>query len=179
MKANELSREFNREFRLPDEVDPFSISAQLDEKTRILSLICQLNEMRHTERQDISSTLGSSSNFSFNSSAASLASASTLNTTILAQSSAKIGQVKENKSATTVDYEIYLGNELKDGQITFEVASYNTLIVKISKNDWDKNGDINLELKRHIKLPSNANPQHIEQGIDNRTGTLVIKVPLK
>ena len=179
-KTNELSREFNREFRLPDEVDPYSIQAQLDEKTRMLSLICQLNEIRQTDKQsEVSSSLSSSANFAFNSSASSLVSASTLNTAISAQSTAKIGQVKENKTPTTIDYEIYLGNDLKDGQINFEIANYNTLIVKIAKSDWDKSGDLNLELKRHLKLPANANPQHIEQGIDNRTGTLVIKVPLK
>lgn len=159
--AEEMSREFTRDFTLPTNVDQFSIKAQLDEATRQLTLIGQI--VQEAEKQS-ATIVNSSSSSEFNSSF---------------RASAKLGSMKENHSAKSFDYEIYLGNELKDGQTTIEITGYNTLIVRVVKNDWDTNGDFSFELKRQIKLPAGANPQNIEHGIDSRSASLLIKVPVK
>ena len=151
-----MSREFTRDFSLPANVDQYSIKAQLDEATRLLTLIGRVGEVENTEKETVSSTLSSA--FS---------------------SSAKTGSIRENRTANTIDYEIYLGNELKDGHVNIEISGYNNLVIRVIKSDWDKNGDFSLELKRQIKLPVGANPQNIEHGIDSRTSTLFLKVPLK
>ena len=150
----EFSREFTRDFTLPSNVDPYSIKAQLDEATRQLSLIGQLTyEPKSTASSITSSTV---------------------------DRNAKIGSIREIQSGNrSIDYEIYLGNEFKDGKSTIELSGYNALTIRVVKSDWDKYGDVNLELKRQIKLPPNANAQNIEQGIDSYLAILIVKVPLK
>ncbi|CAF0920467.1 unnamed protein product [Brachionus calyciflorus] len=161
--SEELSREFKREFTLPNDVDQYSIKAQLDEATRQLLLIGQVVQVEQEKQQHQHHT--------FTSASSEFSSSSVL--------TAKIGSIKENRTAKSLDYEIYLGNDLKEGQTTIEITGYNTLIVRVVKNDWDKNGDFSYELKRQIKLPTGANPQNIEHGIDRRAASLLIKVPIK
>jgi HSP20 family molecular chaperone IbpA len=155
-RSEELDRQFNRNFTLPDNVDQMSIKAQLDEATRMLSLIGKVKLDNDANRQQTSSS--SSSSFG---------------------SSAKCGQIKENKSNSSVEYELYVGDELKDGKASVDVSGYSSLNVRVAKNSWDTFGDYSLELKRQIKLPSNANTQNIEHGLDSRSATLRIKVPLR
>ena len=155
--SDELSREFKREFKLPDECNPDSIKAELDEKTRQLKLV-GLVELPHQNPSAADHKLNSSS----------MASTQSVN----------IGTVREIKSTNTLEYEIYLGNELKDGQIIFEVPNINTLHIKVIKNDEDAHGDLSLELRREIKLPAGARLNNIDHGVDTRTKTLLIKVPL-
>lgn len=152
----EVSREFKRDFTLPSNVDQYSIAAQLDEETRQLLLIGKI--VVEQEKQAFSST--TSSEFA-------------------SSSFAKIGSLKENNNSKFYEYEIFLGNDLKEGQTNIEVTGYNTLLVRVIKNDWDRNGDFSYELKRQIKLPSGANPQNFEHGIDKRTATLLVKVPVR
>jgi hypothetical protein len=132
-------------------VDPLSIKAQLDEATRQLSLIGQVNGQQQQ--------LAQSSQIDKN---------------------AKIGSIREVTSdPKAIDYEVFLGNEFKDGKSTIELNGYNTLTIRVTKSDWDKYGDVSLELKRQIKLPANANAQNIEHGIDSFSAILIVKVPLK
>ncbi|RMZ94950.1 Hsp30, partial [Brachionus plicatilis] len=155
--VEELSREFKRDFTLPANVDQYSIAAQLDEETRQLLLIGKI--VPEPEKQSHTSTTSTeyaSSTFS----------------------AVKIGSIKENHTGKSYEYEIFLGSDLKEGQTTIEITGYNTLIVRVIKNDWDRNGDFSYELKRQIKLPAGANPQNIEHGIDKRTATLLVKVPV-
>jgi hypothetical protein len=152
-RSEELDRQFSRDFTLPDNVDQMSIKAQLDEATRMLSLIGKVK--LDNDRQTSSST---SASFG---------------------SSAKIGQIRENKSSTSVEYELFVGDELKDGKASVDISGYSSLNVRVAKNNWDTFGDYSLELKRQIKLPSNANTQNIEHGLDSRSATLRIKVPLR
>nr|ADR79326.1 Hsp30 [Brachionus ibericus] len=158
--AEEFSREFKRDFTLPANVDQYSIAAQLDEERQQLMLIGKVvHEPENVQKQTYNSTTSAeyaSSSFS-----------------------AKIGSIKENNTGKSFDYEIFLGNDLKDGQTTIEITGYNVLVVRVIKNDWDRNGDFSYELKRQIKLPAGANPQNIEHGIDKRTATLLVKVPAK
>lgn len=156
----ELSREFTRDFTLPNNVDQYTIKAQLDEHTRQLTLIGKVKEA--VTQTTTSTTVSSSSASSFSD-----------------WGSAKLGTVRESRNARTQDYEIYLGNDLKDGQVSIEISGYNALVIRVTKNDWDRNGDFSLELKRTIKLPFGVNPQNIEHGIDSRAGSLFVKVPLK
>ena len=93
-------------------------------------------------------------------------------------STSKIGSMVETRQTNGVEYEIYLGNELRDGQSSLEMVGYNTLIARVIKSDWDKHGDFSLECKRQIKLPYGANPQNSEHGI-LPSGNLIIKVPYK
>ncbi len=150
----EFTREFTRDFTLPLNVDPYSIKAQLDEATRQLSLIGQVNEQAKLTQ--------------------SMANAS------LVDKNAKVGSIREVQAdPKVIDYEVFLGNEFKDGKSTIELNGYNTLTIRIVKNDRDAYGDVNLELKRQIKLPANANAQNIEHGIDSFSAILIVKVPLK
>jgi len=93
-------------------------------------------------------------------------------------STTKIGTLVETRQTNGIEYEIYLGNELRDGQASLEMVGYNTLIARVIKSDWDKHGDFSLECKRQIKLPYGANPQNSEHGI-LPSGNLIIKVPYK
>ena len=163
--SEELSREFTRDFTLPKNVDQYSIKAQLEESTRLLTLIGQIIDFSADSEKDNASVYSTSSSES----------ATSTNTL----SKQKLGSVKENKSSSGSEYEIYLGNELKEGQVSLEIVGYNTLIVRVVKSDWDKFGDFSFELKRQIKLANNADPQHTEHGIDVRNGVLIIKVPFK
>jgi HSP20 family molecular chaperone IbpA len=151
----EYSREFTRDFTLPLNVDPFSIKAQLDEATRQLSLIGQVTN----EQAKLTQSMANAS---------------------LVDKNAKIGSIREVQAdPKVIDYEVFLGNELKDGKSTIELSSYNTLTIRVVKSDRDAYGDVNLELKRQIKLPVNANAQNIEHGIDSFSAILIVKVPLK
>lgn len=155
----EFSREFTRDFTLPTNVDPNSIKAQLDDVTRQLSLICAIkNDYESGNSLTESNSYGSSS-----------------------AATKPIGSIKETAGSRSIDYEIFLGSDLKDGRSSIELTSYNTLTVKVSKSTSDSHGDSNLELKRQIKLPSNANAQNIEHHIKSSHphGYLVVKVPLK
>lgn len=166
----ELSREFTRDFTLPNNVDQYSIKAQLDEATRLLSLIGHV-------KQAVGASSSSSSNGDYLSTTNSVSMSAHSESWLT--SSTKIGSVHEARSARSIDYEIYLGQELKDASVNIEIAAYNTLVIRVSKSDWDKYGDFGFELKRQIKLPPGSNSQNIEHGIDPRTACLFVKVPLK
>lgn len=93
-------------------------------------------------------------------------------------STSKIGSMVETRQTNGVEYEIYLGSELRDGQVNLEMVGYNTLIARVIKSDWDKHGDFSVECKRQIKLPYGTNPQNAEHGI-LPSGNLLIKIPYK
>lgn len=165
---DQLSREFKREFKLPKEVDESTIKAELDEKTRQLKLVGQVHARQEADNiQQTSFTSMSSSKFNQDSMQS-----------FASQASQSIGNVKEVKSTNLLEYEIYLGNELKDGEVIFEVPNKTTLNIRVTKVGSDANGDINLELKREIRLPMGAKLNNIDHGVDGRTKTLIIKVPL-
>ena len=149
--SDELSREFSREFCLPNDVEPSSIKAHLDEKTRELKLTgLVIKESKQNGYAAYAS-----------------------------ESSTLIGSLKEKKNVSSIDFEIYLGEQLKDGQIIFEVPNLVTLNVRVIKTETDNFGSINLELKREIKLPHGAKLNNINHNIDSSTATLHIQVPLK
>lgn len=156
---------------MPNNVDQYSIKAQLDEATRLLSLI------GHVKQAVGGAASSSSSNGDYLSTTNSL-SLSAHSESWVTQST-KIGTVHEARGPRSIDYEVYLGQELKDASVGIEISAYNTLVIRVSKSDWDKYGDFAYELKRQIKLPPGTNPQNIEQGIDPRTACLFVKVPLK
>jgi HSP20 family molecular chaperone IbpA len=145
--VDEVNKEFTRDFSIPADVDQFSIKAQLDESTRILSLIGQMKGIEKENTTPVSSS---------------------------SHENLKIGSIKENPSSSNLEYEIYLGNELKEGQISVEAAK-GVINISVSKKNWDQFGDFSLELNRQIKL---ANPlvQRIEHGVDYRAGNLIIKI---
>jgi len=149
--AANYSREFTRDFTLPAEVDQFSIKAQLDEVTRKLSLIGQVIDAPVSQ-----TSLGSSSS-----------------------SSCKLGSIKEKSTSSGIDYEIFVGFDLKDGSVNIEAPTDSALVVRVTKKDSDKYGDATLELKRTIKLAADANINAIEQGLNPRTAICHIKVPRK
>ena len=165
---DEVSKEFTRDFTLPTNVDQYSIKAQLEETTRQLTLIGQIIDYTSLEKDEKD-----------NVSVYSSSSSSGTETVSSISNNNKFGSIKEIKTSTGIDYEIYLGNELKDGQVTLEIIGYSTLIIRVIKSDWDKFGDFSLELKRQIKLPINVDPQHTEHGVDVKNGNLIIKVPFK
>lgn len=151
--SDEFSREFSREFRLPNDVEANSIKAHLDEKTRELKLTGLV--VKQVKQSAASSTSHASSSLQ------------------------RIGTVQEKKSASSIDFDVYLGEQLKDGQIIFEVPNLVTLNVRVIKTDSDSFGSANLELKREIKLPHGAKLNNINHNIDSSTATLHIQVPLK
>lgn len=167
----ELSREFTRDFTLPHNVDQYSIKAQLDEATRLLTLSGQVKQS--------GSNGGSGGDY--------LATTSGLTSSSYSSSdwinqSTKVGSVHETRgssSSNTIDYEVYLGPELREAHINIDITGYNTLSIRASKSDWDKHGDFGYELKRQIKLPPGANPQNIEHGVDSKRACLFVKVPLR
>jgi len=176
----EICREFTRDFCLPKNVDQYSIKAQLEETTRVLTLVGQV--------EDSASRRTSASNSVCNSAVSSHANIRSLmdDSTVSEQSIAstvaptfKIGSIKETKTSECIDYEIYLGDELKEGQVQLEMAGLTTLVIKVSSNDWDSNGDSSLILKRQIKLPHGVDSQHTQHGIDSSSANLLVKVPLK
>ena len=158
--ADELSREFKRDFTLPSNVDQFSIKAQLDEATRQLQLIGQVAKPEET---GVEAKL-----------------AQVRLDTRTATSGAKLGTTKETRIGNTfVEYEIYIGHELAEGKVSLEVSGYSNLLVKVALNEVDSFGDASLELKRNLKLPYGADSHNIEHGIDRNTATLFIKVPIQ
>lgn len=165
---DEVKSDFKREFKLPKDCDETTIKAELDEKTRILRLTGQLAELSEKNAASIQQ----SSYSSFNSEKFNAESHQSFNM------SQNIGDVREVKSTNLLEYEVYLGNELKDGEVIFEVPNKSTLNIRICKNRSDANGDMNLELKREIRLPMGAKLNNIDNGVDSRTKTLIIKVPL-
>ena len=95
------------------------------------------------------------------------------------QTNVKPGTTKETRIGNSlVEYEIYIGKELAEGKVSLEVSGYSNLIVKVVRSEVDKFGDINLELKRHLKLPYGADSHNIEHGIDSESGTLFVKIPI-
>jgi len=167
--SEEINREFKREFKLPKDVDENTIKAELDENTRLLRLVGQVTERHQTDTSSIQqASYSSMSSGKFNADYESYNGASELS----------IGNVKEIKSTNLLEYEVYLGNELKDAQVIFEVPNKTTLNIKCTKNGSDANGSLNLELRREIKLPNGARLNNIDHGVDSRTKTLLIKVPL-
>jgi HSP20 family molecular chaperone IbpA len=153
--GDELSRDFKRDFTLPSNVDPYSIKAQLDEATRVLSLIGQLVPLKSTSAQN--------------------------SAPISSQESAnlKVGSIRENRASDHIEYEIYLGNELQNGQPNIELNGYNNLVIRVNSKNWDTHGDYDFQLTRQIKLPTNADAHQISHGIDIRRSLLLIKLPLK
>lgn len=168
----ELSREFTRDFTLPSNVDQYSIKAQLDEATRLLTLIGRV-------KQAVSNGAASNSGGDYLSTMNSLSLSSSSGSSDWVTQSTKIGSVHEARGHRTIDYEVYLGQELKDGSVNIEISGYNTLAIRVSKSDWDKYGDFAFELKRQIKLPPGTDSHNIEHGIDPRTACLFVKVPIK
>jgi HSP20 family molecular chaperone IbpA len=151
--GDELKREFKRDFTLPANVDPYSIKAQLDEATRVLSLIGQLVPLKSTTKSTESSLIDSTN--------------------------LKVGSIKENRASNHIEYEIYLGSELQNGIPNIEINGYNNLIVRVISKGWDTFGDYDFQLTRQIKLPTNADAHQISHGIDTRRSLLLIKLPLK
>jgi HSP20 family molecular chaperone IbpA len=148
-----LTKEFKREFKLPHDVDSNSIKAHLNEQTRELKLTGRILK----ESDKLNPHSNGSSNVLL------------LNT--------KIGEIKEKLSSNSIDFEIYLGEQLNDGQIIFEVPNLVTLNVRCIKTEQDGFGSFNLELKREIKLPNGAKLNNISHSIDN--GILFIQVPFQ
>jgi hypothetical protein len=142
---------------LPYDVDPFSIKAQLDEATRLLALVGIVKSNETTQDKAYTTRLASYPQLS---------------------SDTKLGTTKENLNKAFVEYEIFLGNDLRDGQIKLEITS-NLMNVNVSKKNWDKHGDFYLDLKRQIKLHENSDLSNIEYGVDMRTSCLLIKVPIR
>ena len=142
---------------MPNNVDQFSIKAQLDEATRQLQLIGHLVKPEAptanvTEKKTTESSW---------------------------QVDVKPGTTKETRVGNSlVEYEIYLGKELTAGKVSLEVSSYNNLVVKVVRNEVDKFGDISMELKRHLKLPYGADSHNIEHGVDTESSTLFVKIPI-
>lgn len=190
--ADDICREFTRDFSLPKNVDQYSIKAQLEETTRILTLIGQVEGPSRTTSA-ATSAVGSVAGSAVSSSAnmrslmddsivSEHSTASTLNepsSSAFTNIHKKLGSIKEMRTNEFIDYEIYLGEELKDGQVHLEMVGYNTLVVKVVSSDWDTSGDYNLELKRQIKLPIGVDSQHTQHGVDPVSALLLIKVPFK
>jgi hypothetical protein len=153
-QSEEFSREFTRNFTIPSDVDQLTIRAQLDESTRLLTLIGQLKKEEKKE---------SNGNYSAYDD----------------DIPRKIGSINETRNGKAITYEVYLGDALKDGEAFVEVSGQNSLLIRVIKNDWDKYGDFGFELKRQIKLPNEAVVQEIDHGLNQRNSTLVVKVPLK
>jgi HSP20 family molecular chaperone IbpA len=149
-KSGGRSGEFKREFTLPHNVDHKTLKATLEEQ--MLTLVAKLKSGNE---------------------------ASSVSTNTSSGPKPKVGQIKENKTDSAVLYELYLGDEFKEGEVVLELTSHNNLNIKVSKNGWDAFGDFGVELKRQMKLPSNASAKDIEQSFDSRNATLRIKVPLK
>lgn len=191
---DDIGREFTRDFTLPKNVDQYSIKAQLEETTRILTLVGQVEDNASRRGTAANSLAGSAvtsqtnirsmMNDSIVSEAASdLSTAySTCSTATINGSTGeltRIGSIKETKLPEHIDYEIYLGEELKDGQVNLEMVGTSTLVVRVTSSDWDRSGDYNLELKRQIKTHANADLQHTQHGVDAASKILLIKVPFK
>ncbi len=153
---DELCREFTRDFTLPNDVDvkDGAIRAQLDQSTRLLTLFCNLKGLEKEVVNQVSSA------------------------PYAPQENVKIGTTRENHNSSNLEFEIYLGNELKDGVVRVE-STLNTLSVSVCKKSWDKYGDFSVELNRQIKLPSKLNLQRIEHGVDFRTANLHVKIPFQ
>lgn len=154
-QSEEFSREFTRNFTIPSDVDQLTIRAQLDESTRLLTLIGQLKKQE--EKKESNGTYSAYDD----------------------DMPRKIGSVIETRNGNGITYEVYLGEELKDGEAFVELSGQNSLLIRVIKNDWDKHGDFGFELKRQIKLPNEAVVQEINHGLNKRNSTLVVKVPLK
>lgn len=201
---DEICREFTRDFCLPKNVDQYSIKAQLEETTRVLTLIGQVEPGSSRTTSTATSLAGSvptsalsshanmrslmeDSIISEHSNANTINAASTSSvdgisygaTQVKNPPNHKLGSIKESRSTECIDYEIYLGDELKNGQVNLEMVGFNTLVVKVVSSDWDTSGDYNLELKRQIKLPAGADSQHTQHGLDPVSALLLIKVPFK
>ena len=146
-EPDEISREFRRDFTLPNDVEQGSIRAQLDEATRQLSLIGNVRKVERKEHVELRAT------------------SDELDLSSMSLRTQKVGSIKESRTSGHVEYEIYLGGELKDGQINIDISGHNQLNIRAIKSDWDKNGDFSVELKRQIKLPPGANPDDLEHGI--------------
>lgn len=179
---DEICREFTRDFLLPKNVDQYSIKAQLEETTRVLTLIGQVEPSSSRATSAMNSTVNSAASSHANMRNLmedSLVSEHSTGTTLASAGLRKLGSIKETRTTECIDYEIYLGEELKDGQVNLEMVGFNTLIVKVVSSDWDSSGDYNLELKRQIKLPTNVDSQHTQHGVDPISTLLLIKVPFK
>lgn len=192
----DIIREFTRDFTLPKNVDQYSIKAQLEETTRILTLVGQVEDSASRRTTAANSLAGSAVNSLSNmrslmddsviSNSDSVAATSTVSTASIATAVGslgcqhqKLGSIKETMTGECMDYEIYLGDELKDGQVNLEMSGFNTLVIKVVSSDWDRSGDYNLELKRQIKLPSSVDSQQTQHGIDPVSKYLLVKVPFK
>jgi hypothetical protein len=157
--GDELHRELKKEFNLPKDVDPNSIKAHLDEKNRELRLTGIVTSNFAQTNRYSEATDSFSEHYSVN--------------------KQKIGSIRETKGSNSIDFEVYLGDQLKDGQIIFEVPNLVTLNVRVIKTETDEQGSFVLELKRELKLPMGAKLNNINHGIDNSTNYLLIQVPLK
>ena len=93
---DELSREFTRDFTLPNNVDQYSIRAQLDEATRQLSLIGMVKSAASSESSR------KMSNYNLTSEITSATTTSAADDSLLAK--AKLGSIKETKTSTFVEY---------------------------------------------------------------------------
>jgi len=151
-EAKDFSREFTRDFTLPQDVDPFSIKAQLDEKTRDLTLTSQLVDMPIVQKL-INSRLDSS-----------------------------CGMISKKNIATGFEYELFVGPELRDGEVSLEITKNKDatlLSISISKTTTDNYGDSKLEMKRTIKVDNDVDIKNIEKEMNSKTATLQVKIPQK
>jgi hypothetical protein len=90
-----------------------------------------------------------------------------------------IGTIKDitrTNNATHYELLVYLGDDLKDGQIKLDVSAY-LLNLQVNKKIWDKYGDTNLEIKRQIKIPTNLQVQLAEHELDAKIASLIIRIP--
>ncbi len=103
---------------MPKNVDQYSIKAQLEETTRLLTLVGQVEDSASRRSTAANSLTSSHANMR------SLMDASFVSETQSATlPTGKLGSIKETRSSECMDYEIYLGNELKDGQVTLDMVN--------------------------------------------------------
>ena len=88
-----------------------------------------------------------------------------------------VGYIKQTNGANRIDFEIYLGDELCDGETYFEIPNSGTILIRVVKKKFDDYGSCEHEMKREIKIPKGLNLNEINHGIDSSLRTLFIQIP--
>ena len=88
-----------------------------------------------------------------------------------------IGSIKQTNREDRIDFEIFLGDELSDGEVFVEIINSATILARIVKKKLDDFGSCEHELKREIKLPKGLNLNEINHGIDSSLRALFIQIP--
>ena len=88
----------------------------------------------------------------------------------------RLGTIRESKKGNLVEYEIYVGEVLANGQCKLDLADGRSLKILVFKKEFDDYGEQNYELKREIKLPSYVEMRNIKHEIDRDASNLYIKV---